>query len=84
MTADEKRATNPRKRRPAKRSLSFRIAEDDLAVIDDYARERRLDRTAYLVLAGRQELDDINVQVRLDEHEQRIKRLEALNFPGAW
>jgi hypothetical protein len=61
---------------PAKRHLAIRIAQDDLDIIDEYAANHGLDRTGYLIKAGLQELDERDLHKRLDDHEQRLERIE--------
>jgi hypothetical protein len=61
---------------PAKRHLAIRIAQDDLNTIDQYAADHGLDRTAYLIKAGLQELDEHDLRKRLDDHDKRLERIE--------
>jgi hypothetical protein len=61
---------------PAKRHIAIRIAQHDLDTIDQYAVENRLDRTAYLIKAGRQELDELALHERLDGIIEGLEALE--------
>lgn len=67
-----------------KRHIAIRISDSDLALIDQHARTLGLDRTAYLVRAGRQELDEAGFHQRLDGLEQRIVDLERAANLGAF
>ena len=65
----------------ARRMISLRVRDSDLAQIDQHARKVGLTRTDYMIRAALGEPFTLGgVEERLDSLEQRFSRLEELRF----